>query len=127
VDVDLDPITFGDNVRIRSAPDTEKAGLSGLLGQVYGHTTPSVTGVEVIGPFSIDLAINVHFAERGESFWFAPQLVEFVDHAAGTEIEIGVGPSAARFVRDSSGEWVKTETHEGGLFQRLLRGFRRSK
>jgi hypothetical protein len=42
-------ITFGDNVRLRSTPETEALGLAGQVGQVYGETTPSVTGVTVVG------------------------------------------------------------------------------
>src|SRR3954468_21122369 len=80
--------TFGDNVRIRSSVDTELNGFAGLVGQVYGQTTPSVSGVEVIGELDFDYAINVFFEDRRESFWFAPSLVEFVDHAAGTEITL---------------------------------------
>jgi hypothetical protein len=112
-------ITFGDNVRIRSTPDTEAVGIAGLLGQVYGHTTPSVTGVDVIGPLVGDLAINVYFAERGESFWFAPELVSFVDQAPGTEMEIGEGASAKKFIRTAWGDWSEVKPKRG-LLRRLL-------
>jgi hypothetical protein len=81
----------------------------------------------VIGPLASDLAINVYFADRGESFWFAPQLVKFVDHAAGTEVEIGAGSSATKFVRDSSGEWVRLQPKKAGFLQRLLRALGRRK
>ena len=73
--------TFGDKVRIRSSVETESRGVAGLSGQVYGQTTPSVTGVDVIGELASDYAINVYFEDRQESFWFAPSLVEFIDHA----------------------------------------------
>lgn len=43
------PISFGDNVRVRSTDLSESVGLAGLAGQVYGETTPSKTGVELIG------------------------------------------------------------------------------
>lgn len=103
-----DSPTFGDNVRIRSAPETESTGLAGLKGQVYGQTTPSVTGVEVIGALSSDYAINVFFADRDESFWFAPSLVEFVDHGPGTEVTIdGV---AKKWIRTETGDWKEEST-----------------
>ena len=41
--------TLGDEVRIRSTDVTESLGVAGHTGIVYGYTTPSVTGVDVIG------------------------------------------------------------------------------
>ena len=52
-------ISFGDNVRVVSTPLTVSLGLAGLTGQVYGETSPSVTGVEAVGETSKDYAINV--------------------------------------------------------------------
>ena len=96
-------VSFGDNVRIRATKETEAAGVAGLKGQVYGETVPSVSGVEVIGTPSADFAINVHLEERGEGFWFAPELVEFIDHASGTVIRLdGVDK---RWVRTEDGGW----------------------
>jgi hypothetical protein len=96
-------ISFGDNVRVVSTPLTVSMGLAGLTGMVYGETTPSVTRVEVIGGASRDFAINVQLDGRSTSFWFAPELLEFVDHAPGTEIVI----SNKRLVRSALGEWVE--------------------
>jgi hypothetical protein len=96
-------ISFGDNVRVLETPLTATLGLAGRVGQVYGETTPSVTGVEVVGEVSQDYAIAVQFEGESDSIWFAPQLLEFVDHAPGTEIVIG----SKRVVRDASGEWVE--------------------
>ena len=96
-------ITFGDNVRVVSTPLTVSLGLAGLTGQVYGETTPSVTRVEVVGGAAADYAINVQLNGREETVWFAPELLEFVDHAPGTEIVIG----NKRMVRTASGEWVE--------------------
>jgi hypothetical protein len=96
-------ISFGDNVRVVSTPLTASLGLAGLTGAVYGQTTPSVTGVEVIGGAATDYAINVQLKGRAESLWFAPELLEFVDHAPGTEIVIG----NKRLVRSASGEWIE--------------------
>jgi|SRR6185437_4573378 len=94
------PPSFGDNVRIRSSVETEAKGVVGLEGQVYGQTTPSATGVEVIGETTSDYAINVYFKNRDESFWFAPSLVEFISHAPGTEVTLdGVSRVAAEAER----------------------------
>ncbi len=98
-------IVFGDNVRVRASPETEARGVAGLVGQVYGDTTPSVTGVAVIGEVTHDRALNVQFEGRSETLWFAPELLEFVDHAAGTEIRVdGV---AKKWVRTSTGDWAE--------------------
>jgi hypothetical protein len=98
-------ISFGDKVRVVATPLTEKLGLSGLSGQVYGETRPSVTGVEVIGEIADDYAINVQLERRPDTLWFARQLLEFIDHAPGTEIVIGT----KRLVRIASGEWMEKE------------------
>lgn len=96
---------FGDHVRIRSTPETQAAGLAGLMGTVYGVTTPSILGVEVIGTPADDLALSVYFEDSGEELWFAPDLLEVMDHAAGTEIRLdGV---AKRWVRTSDGKWLE--------------------
>ena len=102
------PPSFGDNVRILSSAETESKGLAGLTGGVYGQTTPSVSAVEVIGEVSSDYAINVFFEGRDESFWFAPSLVEFVDHAPGTEMTLDGVPK--KWVRTASGEWREEST-----------------
>ncbi len=98
-------ISFGDHVRVRSTTLTEERGLAGLNGQVYGETTPSVTSVEVIGQPRTDYAINVFFESLQKSYWFASDLLEFVDHAAGTEITLKGVPK--KWVRSASGEWVE--------------------
>lgn len=101
-------ISFGDNVRVRDTVETRKVGLAGEVGSVYGETTPSATGVEVIGETPDDWAINVHFEGRDDSLWFAPQLLVFIDHGPGTEIRIdGVDK---KWVRDESGQWIEEST-----------------
>ena len=94
-------LSFGDNVRIRHSAETEAAGIAGKVGQIYGHTTPSVTGVVVIGQQRLDYAINVYIEERDEAYWFAEELLEFVDHGAGTTMEVG----DSVYVRRADGEW----------------------
>jgi len=94
-------ITFGDKVRIRSTDATEARGVAGQTGIAYGYTTPSVTGVEVIGNPSEDYAVSVGIEGLNEQFWFAEDLLEFVNHGAGTTMEVG----GRRFIRDEHGEW----------------------
>lgn len=115
------PIRFGDNVRVRDTELTRELDLAGLVGQVYGETTPSVSGVAVIGQPAADHAINVHFDGRADTVWFAASLLELIDHAPGTEIRIG----DQCLVREADGRWRdvppanraasdRRSTHEGG-------------
>ncbi len=46
-------LSFGDNVRVHTTPETTERGLAGLTGQIQGVTTPSVTNVDVIGGVSV--------------------------------------------------------------------------
>jgi hypothetical protein len=94
---------FADRVRIKASEDTERLGLAGREGQVYGWTTPSATDVSVIGIPSKDSAINVHFDDLNENFWFSEDLVEIVDHGAGTVISLDGQQS--EWVRLANGEW----------------------
>ncbi len=88
-------------MRIRSTEATESLGIAGQAGTVYGRTTPSVTGVEVIGESSEDLAISVALDGQTAQLWFAEELLEFVDHAAGTTVEI----AGRKLIRDERGDW----------------------
>jgi hypothetical protein len=99
------PRSFGDNVLVRNTAETQRHGFAGRRGQVYGHTTPSITRVEVIGGTREDFALNVHFEGLGEAHWFARELLEFVDHGPGTEIVIG----EKRLVRDEKGDWQQQD------------------
>jgi hypothetical protein len=104
-------ISFGDNVRVRSTPETIGRGLAAQTGQVYGVTTPSVTNVEVIGTLTeTDCAFNVHFNDRNESFWFAAELLELLDHAPGTEIRLDGVPK--KWTRLAAGTWVEETTSD---------------
>ena len=98
-------ISFGDNVRVLPSPETEALELAGQEGQVYGESTPSVTGLEVIGDLKSDFAINVFFESRNTGYWFAPELLEFVDHAEGMEITT----ANIRAVRRADGSWDESE------------------
>jgi len=94
-------VTFGDRVRIRVTEATEGLGIAGQTGTVCGCTTPSVTGVEAIGKSSEDVAISVALDGQTAQLWFAEELLEFVDHAAGTTVEI----AGRKLIRDERGEW----------------------
>ncbi len=94
-------VDFGDHVRVRSAPETEEAGLAGREGSVYGVTTPSLIDVHVVGTPIEDSAVNVYFEDLGQDHWLAPHLIEFLDYAPGTEITVG----DKSFVRTEDGGW----------------------
>ncbi|MEE8451079.1 MAG: hypothetical protein V3R99_04160 [Thermoguttaceae bacterium] len=96
-------ISFGDRVRVRASSVTEERGIAGVTGDVYGETTPSVTNVEVIGDLTDDFALNVQ-PEQGEAFWIVPDLLEFIDHAPGTEMVVG----DAKAVRQEDGSWKES-------------------
>jgi hypothetical protein len=90
-----------DNVRIRVTPQTQAAGVAGRIGNVAGFTKPSYSRVEVIGEVKDDLAFSVIFENPHAQLWFAPELLEFVDHAPGLDIQIG----KKRLVRRADGGW----------------------
>ena len=115
-------VTQFDNVRIRATPETESLGYAGRSGVCFGFTTPSVTGVTVIGDTDEDYALNVNFGgEDREGAWFAADLVEFVDHAPGTEISIG----RKALIRRADGTWAPNGAAARAIAS-LRRLFRRS-
>ena len=102
-------ISFGDHVRVADCDATRRGGWAGLVGQCLGFTTPSVTGVNVIGSSKGDLAFNLHFDDDSVTdAWFDPDLLEYIDHAEGTQATIG----NTRLVRDASGDWHRTAEKE---------------
>lgn len=120
-------LSFGDNVRILHTADTERLGIAGTIGNIYDETVPSETGVEVIGELTSDYAMNVYFDALDRSYWLAPHLLEFVEHAPGTEIH--VHGSAFKSVRQRDGTWKDVPLEDAGAswFGRLLGRFRRTK
>lgn len=113
-------IGFGDSVRIRSMPETERLGYAGLEGQVFGETVPSESAVEpIVGTSEEDFALYVHFEQRDDGAWFAPELVQFLHHSEGMEFELEGGP---KVVRDEHGNW--REVSRSGLLHRLLKKLR---
>jgi hypothetical protein len=109
---------FGDRVRIKTSPDTTSAGVAGLEGDVYGFTTPSVTGVTVIGGSPDDRALNVSIEGHG-ALWFRPDLVETLHSNAGLEIRVG----NVKATRNSDGSWSESNTETPGWLNRLKRLF----
>jgi hypothetical protein len=95
------PLEWCDRVRVRSAPATEAIGIAGRVGQIYGETTPSSTNVKVVGEHARDYAISLHFTDPNFDVWIAEELVEFVDHGAGTTMTVG----DKALVRRADGEW----------------------
>jgi hypothetical protein len=111
-------IAFGDSVRIVDTEATRGSGHARRSGVCYGITTPSVTGVDVVGPED-DVALNVHFEDDVvEDAWFGPSLVELVDHAAGTVATVG----DHKFVKTAEGDWIEQPPSTG----RGRRWFRRT-
>lgn len=101
-------LAFGDNVRVRATPETTERDLAGLTGQIQGVTTPSVTHVDVVGSLTEDCAFAVEIQNEGSAIWFAPDLLELVDHAPRTEITInGV---AKKWTRAADGSWIENST-----------------
>jgi hypothetical protein len=99
----LGNISFGDNVRIVASDSTSASGHADLIGVCYGMTTPSVTGVEVVGGAIDDVALNVHFTDQEvKDAWFGPELVTVIDHAVGSRATVG----DQAFVKTEGGDWV---------------------
>jgi hypothetical protein len=96
-------IQFGDRVRILPDASTEARGLVGKVGTVYGQTTPSAIHPDVIGTPLKDYAVSVFIEDVQDQFWFAEQLLEFVDHGAGSLARLdGVDKE---WVRNTDGSW----------------------
>ncbi len=113
-------LSFGDNVLVRTTPATEAAGIAGAAAQVMGETTPSVTEVTVIGEPERDYAVAVAIDESDENYWIDPNLLDFVDHGAGTTI--GLKGVSKEWTRNAEGEWEESRT---GFFARIKRWFRK--
>ncbi|MDD4604475.1 MAG: hypothetical protein PHF97_11810 [Bacteroidales bacterium] len=100
--------SFGNKVKIKTTSETEKLGLAGKTGDVFGQTTPSITEVEVIGKTEKDFAINVYFEDLKESYWFDEELIETIDIGTGSVITLdGVDK---KWTKDSNGNWIEENT-----------------
>ena len=120
-------VSYGDNVRILRTAETERLGIAELIGNVYGETTPSDSKVEVIGKLDTDYAVNVYFDTLDVGYWFAPQMLEFVGHAPGTEIHVHGSPFKS--VRQPDGTWkdIPVGPARDSWLERLLNRLKRRK
>lgn len=72
-----------------------------------GFTTPSITGVAVVGSAAKDRAFMVSFDDPDVAdAWFSPELVEFVDFGPGTMVTSG----GKRYRREADGSWTPDES-----------------
>lgn len=92
-----------DRVRIKLSEETERLRLAGLEGHIYGWTTPSVTGVDVIGAQDDYIAVNVFIEKLDEDFWFAKDLVEVLGPEVGAVFSLDA--SENEYVRLADGSW----------------------
>ena len=104
-------LTMGDNVMMRDTDLTRALGIARATGSIFGETRPSTSGVEVMGDCADDFAVCVHLDSLKLEFWFSADLVEFVDHAPGSTMEIG----GTHYVRDVDGRWHECEPGEEGF------------
>ncbi len=102
--------TFGNKVRIRKTSETTEKELAGKIGEVFGQTTPSMMDFEIIGTLKEDVAINVHFEDLNESFWFAKDLIEHLDNGQGAEITLdGIDK---KWTKEENGDWIEEDTKQ---------------
>jgi hypothetical protein len=94
-------ITFGDKVRVRATRRTEQEGIAGKTGIVHSFTTPSQTGVEVVGDCTDDYAIAVTIEGSVSAVWLPENVLELVDRQPGTTVQVG----SCRLIRDEQGQW----------------------
>jgi hypothetical protein len=114
-------IGFGDQVRVLATGETEVAGIAGLEGEVHGLTTPSVSGVEVVGGAPDDSALHVYFGGKPEGRWIRPDLLELLHHNAGAEMT--VQGSRVKFVRRADGGWDEVSVSGPNFFSRVREWF----
>ena len=99
----------------KATPETIVVGVAGLEGDLFGWTTPSETGVEVVGGAPDDVAVFVDVDRRPGEFWIRPDLIVLVDENIGGEIRLG----SRTFVKQPDREWV--ERPRRGLLGRWRR------
>jgi hypothetical protein len=107
---------FGDLVRIAATPETERAGIAGLVGRVRGETQPSASGVPVIGREGVadDFALQVQLDGRSESHWLTLDLLEFIDPRSA-----GSPASSPPRSRPKTEEWQEKDL-PSSVWQRFL-------
>ena len=100
-----------------STPETERAGIAGLVGRVRGETQPSESGVAVIGRAGVvdDFALQVQLDGRSESHWLTLDLIEFIDPRSAAP---SPAPSKPRS-RPKTEEWQEKDL-PSSRWQRFL-------
>lgn len=95
IKVDIDKVIanapqfpIGHRVRVIKVPQTESSGIAGRIGSLAGFTTPSQTGVEIIGEADHDTAFNVRFQNPDGNAWLPPEYLEFINRTSALEIDI---------------------------------------
>jgi len=90
-----------------STPETERAGIAGLVGRVRGETQPSASGVEVIGRVGVadDFALQVQLDGHSESHWLALDLIEFIDPRSAAQSPASSQPRS----RPKTEEWQEKD------------------
>ena len=71
-------VEMGAHVRILATPETDAAGYANWIGDGYGSTARSQTGVQVIAQDGEDDALNVGF-DDGTTARLSRSVIEFVD------------------------------------------------
>jgi len=114
-------ISFGDNVRVKTSDVTKQAGIAGVVGAIFGETTPSKTGVFVVGTPTRDFALFVQPEDNANGFWIDPDQLEFIDHGAGHVFHLG-GPVNKQWVRTEDGGWREFKP---SLLERIMKLFQK--
>ena len=84
-----------------------------------GETTPSVTGVTVIGKPKRDYAVFVSIDKTSQDCWIDPDLLEFVDRNPGITMTLDGVPK--KWTRNADGEWSESGVGFVGRIKQWLR------
>ena len=72
---------FAGRAKVLATPLTTSLGFADRIGVIYGQTTPSQSGVDVVGEITDDYAVNVYFEELDLAVWFGERVLELVEAA----------------------------------------------
>ena len=101
---------FGDRVRIRSTEPLDSS-VTQIERDRCGARRPLfVSGIGVISGVADDAAINVHIGDT----WFAPDLVDLLDHRAGSVVTVAARLRCGHRTADGAREPITNEPAEDG-------------